>query len=82
YNVDYRSRKGPFDFTLPIKNYIFKKDKNGYAVKFEVKNGQDNIKYNFNISENGYASLTVVSTNRQSISYFGTIEKPKKVEDS
>jgi len=82
YSVEYGSQKGPFDFTLPIKDYTFKKDKNGFMVKFEVKNGQDNIKYNFNISENGYASLTVTSTNRQSISYYGTIEKPEQENDS
>jgi len=82
YHVDYGSNKGPFDFTLPIKNYNFKKAKNGYEVSFEVKNGLDNIKYNFNVSENGYASLTIVSTNQQSISYYGTIEKPKKTENS
>ena len=82
YHVDYGSRKGPFDFTLPIKDYNFQKSKNGYEISFEVKNGQDNVKYSFNISENGYASLTIVSTNRQSISYYGTIEKPKKDKES
>ena len=82
YHVEYGSNKGPFDFTLPIKDYQFKKGKKGYEVNFEVKNGQDNIKYNFHISENGYASLTIVSTNRQSISYYGTIEKPEPEKES
>jgi len=82
YHVDYGSQKGPFDFTLPAKNYNFKKTKKGYEVSFEVQNGQDNIKYNFDVSENGYANLTIVSTNRQSISYYGTVEKPKKNKNS
>ena len=82
YHVEYASRKGPFDYILPIKNYNFKKTKNGYEVSFEVKNGMDNIKYTFNVSETGYANLTVISTNRQSISYYGTVEKPKKKENS
>ncbi len=81
YSVDYGTRKGPFDFTLPTDNYTFKKVKNGYLVSFDVKNGQDNLSYNFNISENGYASLTIVSTNRQAISYYGTLEKPEKKDD-
>jgi hypothetical protein len=82
YHVEYGSRKGPFDFTLPINDYKFDKSKNGYAVSFEVKNGMDNIKYNFSVSENGYANLTIVSNNRQSISYYGTIEKPKMENES
>ena len=76
YHVDYGSNKGPFDFTLPIKDYKFEKVKDGYNVNFEVKKGQDNIKFNFHISENGFANLTIISTNRQSISYYGTVEKP------
>ena len=75
YNVDYGSRNSPFDFKNSIKDYLFEKDKNAYRISFEVKNKMDLINFRFNISEIGYASLHVSSTNRRSISYYGTIDK-------
>lgn len=78
YSVKYGSRNSPFDFVKPIENYTIEKDKNGYMVKFDVQNEMDHLKFTFHISENGYANLNVISTNRQSISYYGTIEKPEK----
>lgn len=80
YHVDYGAQKGPFNFTLPIKDYTLNNNKNGYVVNFEVQKGQDNIKYNFTIFDNGFTNLNIVSTNRQPISYYGTIEKPENKE--
>jgi hypothetical protein len=77
YSVDYGSNEGPLNFTQPIQNYSMEESKKGYTVKFNVKNKNDNINFMFTISETGSASLNLNSTNRQSISYHGIIEKPE-----
>ena len=38
----------------------------------------DNLNYTFHISDLGYATLNVISTNRQAISYYGRIEAPEE----
>jgi hypothetical protein len=74
YRADYASRQSPFHFTQPMENYRMEKDKKGYLIHAEVKNGMDYLTYTFRVSESGYASLTVTSTNRQTISYTGVVE--------
>ena len=76
YRPDYGGRNSAFDFTQPIENYKFEKDKNGYMVTFEVKNKMDHLDFTFHISELGYANLNIISTNRQAMSFYGTIEAP------
>ncbi|NQU54524.1 MAG: DUF4251 domain-containing protein [Bacteroidetes bacterium] len=80
YHVEYGSRTSPFDFELPISNYLFEQDKKGYHIKFEVKNKMDVINFAFHISDLGYASLNITSTNRQVMSFYGTIEEIEKKE--
>jgi hypothetical protein len=75
YTAEYGSRNSPFDFAKPMENYKSEKDKKGYRISFDVKNKSDYLKYNFLISESGYATLHVTSTNRQFISFRGTVEK-------
>ncbi len=53
------------------------KDGKGYQVNLEVKNKMDYISFMFQISELGYATLNITSTNRQAISFYGKIEKPE-----
>lgn len=78
YHVDYGARTGGFDFTQPIENFELEEDEKGYVVKLEVKNKMDLLSFTFHISELGYATLNVTSTNRQAISYYGTIEADKE----
>ena len=78
YSADYSSTEGPFTFNLPIENYSKEKLKKEYLIKFDVKNMNDLVKFMFYISENGFTTLTINSTNRQGISYYGRIEKPEK----
>jgi hypothetical protein len=81
YSVDYGSREGPFDFTLPIENYTLENEKKGsYLVKFNVKNKNDNINFMFHIGSTGSASLIVTSTNRESITFYGDIEAEEDEE--
>ena len=75
YSAGYGGGEGPFDFTLPIENYTLENEKKGgYMVKFDVKNKNDNINFTFNIGSTGSTSLTVTSTNRESINFYGDIE--------
>lgn len=68
--------ESPMIFDSPIEEYsIEKKGKGMYQVSAKVKNKMDNLIYFFIISETGSATLSVTSNNRQSISYYGTIEK-------
>jgi hypothetical protein len=78
YHVEYGGRNSAFDFSLPVENYEMEEDRNGYRIKLEIKNKIDYITYSFHISELGYSTLNVTSTNRQAISYYGSIQKPDK----
>ncbi len=80
YHADYGQRKSPFDFTQPLDDYKMEKEKDGYLVDFELSNGIDHLNYTFHISKLGFATLHVTSTNRQSISYYGTIDEIEKEE--
>jgi hypothetical protein len=77
YHVEYGGRNSAFDFSLPIEEYEMNEDGKGYRINLEVKNKMDYITYSFHISELGYSTLNVTSTNRQAISYYGRIEKPE-----
>ena len=76
YHVDYGGRNSAFDFTQPVEKIQIKNTKNGYQVIFDVINRQDHISFIFNISEPGYATLNIISTNRQVMSYYGSIKAP------
>lgn len=78
YRADYNSMQGPFTFNLPVKNYSLEKLKKEYLVQFDVRNNDDVVKFIFHIGETGYTTLNINSINRQSISYYGNIEKSKK----
>lgn len=66
----------PMIFEAPINEYSVENGKKGaYSIKIEVSNKLDHLEYNFNISDNGSATLIVLSNDRQSISYYGNIEK-------
>ena len=76
YTASYGGSESPMDFTQPIENYTFEKTKKGgYMVKFDVNNKNDRLNFIFQIANTGSASLNVISTNRQSMSYYGDIEK-------
>jgi hypothetical protein len=76
YRVDYGGRESGLNFTSTIQNYKMEKDKKGYQIDFDVKNKMDFLSFTFKISEPGFATLNVISTNRQAISYYGYIEGP------
>jgi hypothetical protein len=66
----------PMIFKGPIIKYSTENGKKGnYIIKVKVANKSDRLDYSFNVSETGSATLNVISNNRQSISYYGDIEK-------
>ncbi len=80
HSAEYGSNRSPMDFTQPIENYEFKKTKKGYEIKFEASNKNDRLSFFFMIGETGSTSLSVNSTNRSTISYYGDIVDIKKKE--
>ncbi|MFW5831600.1 MAG: DUF4251 domain-containing protein [Prolixibacteraceae bacterium] len=81
YHVEYGARNLGFDFSQPVEKYEMKKEDDGYMVDFEVDKGMDHLNYTFHISETGNATLHVSSTHRQSITYYGNIEKVEEKEE-
>ncbi len=83
YKADYGSTESPMVFNLPVKEIeISKTRKKGYQVDVKVEKGMDNILFSFNISETGSATLTVNSSDRQAITYYGEILVKEKDNDN
>ena len=83
YSAGYGGSDSPMIFEAPIEDYSVTDGKKGAViVKFKAKNKNDLVEYSFNISTNGSVSLSVNSTNRQHISYYGDlvpiVEKKKE----
>ena len=82
YIAEYGSIESPMVFNLPIEEItIEKKNKNGYQVNVKVKKAMDIIDFYFDISETGMTTLTVNSTNRQIIYYYGDLTDKKDVDN-
>ena len=64
-----------FNINQPFKSYSYKKKKKKHKVFIDVNTGANSVNFNFTITDAGLATLTVSSSDRQSISYFGTINK-------
>eukprot|EP01136_Pigoraptor_vietnamica_P036654 Opistho-1_new@103542 len=61
------------DFTYQLT----KRKKGGWDVVIQSKDIKDNVRMNLNIGENGYATLNVISNNKQSITYNGYLSENK-----
>ena len=62
------------DFTYSVKE----RKKGGWEITVKPKDVEDSPNVNLSISSNGYASLNVISTDKQSISFRGVIKAVKK----
>ncbi|MDZ7633511.1 MAG: DUF4251 domain-containing protein [Bacteroidales bacterium] len=74
YNVSHGSSDSPMSFKGEITD--FKKEeskKGGWIISFKSRNKNDNLDFTFQISETGSVNLSVNSTNRQPISYYGNL---------
>jgi hypothetical protein len=75
YTASYGGTDSPMIFDKPFDTCTVEKTKKGYTVEVDVKNSNDKLDFSFYISENGSTTLSVSSTNRQSITYYGDIVK-------
>lgn len=80
YSAPYNSSEGGIKFTS--KDFTYKKSKNkkgAYTVQINTKDvTRENYRFTINISQNGYATLTATSINKQPIVFNGYLEEPKK----
>ncbi|WP_346860411.1 DUF4251 domain-containing protein [uncultured Draconibacterium sp.] len=82
YSAPYGGTESPMIFKSDAENYSITDGKKGNKiVKFNAKNKNDNVIYTFTISTNGSTSLSVSSTNRQTISYYGTLVPVEEKEE-
>lgn len=81
YLADYNPTEGGIKFTSTEFKYSVKQVKNGaWEINIKPKDGngtnwRDVQQMQFNISPDGYASLQVISTNRDPITFNGVIER-------
>ena len=70
--------QGGIQFTSKDFDYtVTPRKKGGWDIQIKPKDYRDVQQFNFNVTESGYASLQVTSTNRQSISFNGYITANK-----
>ncbi|WP_375235425.1 DUF4251 domain-containing protein [Winogradskyella sp.] len=70
------NNQGGIQYKGDITNYRIKinDNKQVITIKFEAKTENDYLKFSYRINSGGSATLTVSSTNRQTISYNGDIK--------
>lgn len=75
YSVDYGSQDGGFKFNEKAENYTmsFDEKKGIYQINFQVKTKNDQLQVFLSVGIGGYASLTINSNNRETISYYGEV---------
>ena len=66
---------GGLDFTAPVTDYKLAYDKKGTAtIKFDAKTSEDTYAFVIQVFENGSASVSVSSMNRQNILFHGELD--------
>jgi hypothetical protein len=60
------------------EEYTMEKKKSGYEIRLVVKTTDDSYRINLTVSSDAYASLSIFSNNRSSMSYSGEIVKPEE----
>lgn len=79
YTASMNSKDSGINFNSTEFTYVTKRNKKGnWLITIKPKNAADAQVMTLNVSENGYASLNVNSTNKQSISFNGYISEPKQ----
>ncbi len=76
YQTDYGSTEGGIKFKEKAKAFDVKvnEKKETYEIRIEVDTPRDSYKLYIQAGESGYASMSVTSNRRQSVSYYGIIE--------
>ncbi|MES2828701.1 MAG: DUF4251 domain-containing protein [Bacteroidota bacterium] len=85
FGRSYNAPKNPNETGIKFnsKEFSYKADKNkkgNYVITIKPEDTKgDVMSMTLNVSKNGYASLSVISNNRQTISYNGYISEPAKI---
>jgi hypothetical protein len=75
YSVSIASTENPLDFKTTDFTYNITDQKNGgWDILIKTKNTGDPRQLILSVSKDGYASLQIISTNRESISFNGYIQ--------
>ncbi|MFD0939909.1 DUF4251 domain-containing protein [Pedobacter boryungensis] len=78
YSASMNPDENGYKFTAKKFTYnATKTKKGGWDVSINTKDVKDNVSMSFAISTNGYATLTVISNNKQSIMYSGYLRENK-----
>lgn len=83
YGRSYSAPINPEDngYKFTAKNFTYnavKTKKGDWDISINTKDVKDNVRMTLNISAGGYATLSVVSNNKQSIMYNGYLSEIKK----
>jgi hypothetical protein len=83
YGRAYSATMNPDDAGIKFKSKDFKykmeqKKKGSWMITINPKDTRDNQAMVLNVSENGYATLSVNSNNRQPITFNGYLSEPKE----
>ncbi len=80
YYAEYGSSEGGIKFDSKAEEYsaIFNEKKKSYQITIKVRGKHDIYQLQLDAGLSGYATLSVVSIDKQSISFYGTIEKIEK----
>lgn len=81
YSAPMSNDEGGYKFKSKSFTYkTTKRKKGGWEIEISTKDVKDNVRMNLSLNENGYGTLSVISNNKQSISYNGYLSEPKKAK--
>ena len=79
YNVDYGASSGGYDFISTKFDYRQSANKKGgWTIQLKLKDRSDPNQLTLFISETGHTTVTIISNNRQPISYSGVLVKKQR----
>ncbi|MBQ2209397.1 MAG: DUF4251 domain-containing protein [Prevotella sp.] len=74
YNIPYGGGQG-LNFTAPIKDYKAVKNLKGTThITIHTDNGEDDLKYELEVFDNGSTTIDLMSREREPISYSGNLD--------
>jgi hypothetical protein len=76
FRASFNNDENGIKFTSTKFDYKMEKGrKKGWNVTMNTKDVKDNARMNLSINENGYANLSLVTNNKQSINYYGYLKE-------
>ena len=84
YQSDYGSTEGGIKFKEEAKVLNIRKDekKKSYEIRIEVDTTKDAFKIFIQAGNTGYATMSILSNRKQSVSYYGVIEPLDEIKKS